>query len=209
MMEINTTDQDEIEILKKWWKENGTSLVTGLVVGLTILFGWRGWNEYVDSQGMAASQYFEQMQNAIIQQQAEKAEGVGNQLIDQYPGTVYATNAALALAALSVERNDGAAARVHFQWVIEKSSFDSSRQLAQLGVARTYLNDGNLEQALNNLEGSDGIYRSHFSEVKGDVLRQKGDHAAARAAYADALQLTDVVDPRRELLEMKIDEVKS
>jgi predicted negative regulator of RcsB-dependent stress response len=45
--------------------------------------------------------------------------------------------------------------------------------------------------------------------VKGDVLRQKGDHAAARAAYADALQLTDVVDPRRELLEMKIDEVKS
>ena len=107
-MEINTTDQDEIEILKKWWKENGTSLVTGLVVGLTILFGWRGWNEYVDSQGMAASQYFEQMQNAIIQQQAEKAEGVGNQLIDQYPGTVYATNAALALAALSVESNDGA-----------------------------------------------------------------------------------------------------
>ncbi|MBT3196250.1 MAG: tetratricopeptide repeat protein [Gammaproteobacteria bacterium] len=208
-MEFNTTDQEEIEILKKWWGENGTSLITGVAVGLALLFGWKGWHQYIDNQGMAASQYFEQMSSALIQKQSEKAEGVGHQLIDQYPSTIYAANGALALAALKVEQGEGAAARVHYQWVVENSSFDSPRQLAQLGIARTYLDEGNLDQALRQLSvESKGIYRSHFSEVKGDVLRQQGELSAATTAFADALQLADVTDTRRELLQMKLDEVK-
>lgn len=207
-MGFNAADQEEIEVLKKWWKENGTSTVTGVVIGLALLFGWRGWSGYVDSQGMAASQYFEQMQSALIQKEGEKAENVGDQLINQYPGTIYAANGALGLAALKIERGDSAAARVHFQWVLENSDFDSPRQLAQLGMARSYLGDGNVESALSRLSGDEhGIYASHFSEVRGDALRQKGDHVAAQSAYVEAIQLADTTDQRRALLEMKLSEV--
>ncbi|MBC8519576.1 MAG: tetratricopeptide repeat protein [Gammaproteobacteria bacterium] len=207
-MEFNTADQEEIEVLKKWWKENGTSTVAGVVIGLALLFGWQGYSGYVDSQGMAASQYFEQMQSALIQKESEQAESFGNQLMDQYPGTIYAANGALGLAALQVERGDGAAARVHFQWVLENSNFESPRQLAQLGMARLYLAEGDVESALKRLSDEEhGIYASHFSEIKGDALSRKGDHVAAQSAYVEAIQLADSTDQRRALLEMKLSEV--
>lgn len=207
-MEINTTDQDEIEQIKKWWNENGTSLVIGVSVGLMILFGWKAWNNYIDSQGMAASQYFEQMQGALIQGDSEKASTIGDQLLNQYSGTVYAANGALGLAAMQVKAGDGAAARVHFQWVLENSNFESPRQLARLGIARTYLNEGDTAQALKHLNAGDSsIYRAHYSEVKGDALTKQGDKAAAQTAYLTALQAMDSMDQRRELVEIKLAEV--
>lgn len=209
-MEVNTTDQEEIEQLKKWWSENGTSLVIGVSAGLMLLFGWKAWHNYVDSQGMAASQYFERVQAALIQEDHEKALTVGGQLLDQYSGTIYAANSALGLAAMEVERGNGAAARLHFQWVLENSSFDSPRQLARLGIARTYLNEGDLDQALQQLTLEQStIYGSHYSEVKGDVLRQQGKREAAQQAYTEAMKLADEMDDRRELLKMKLAEVSS
>ncbi len=207
-MEINTTDQDEIEQLKKWWNENGTSLVLGVSLGLMLLFGWKAWHNYIDSQGMAASQYFEQMQSALIQENREKASTVGDQLLNQYPGTIYAANGALGLAAMEVTRGDLPAARVRFQWVLENSDFDSPRQLARLGIARTYLSEGDAAQALKQLSQlEESMYRSHVNEVKGDALRKQGDNSAAQQAYMVALQEMDSVDERRDLIEMKLAEV--
>ncbi len=207
-MEFNTTDQDEIEQIKKWWKENGSSLLTGIVVGLGLLFGWQGWNQYKDGQGVGASQYFEQMQNALVQQDKKKAGEIGEQLLQQYDGTIYAANGALAMAAIKMEQGDSAGARFHFQWVLENSSFDHPRQLARLGMARSYLSQGEVEQALKQLEiEQKGLFGSHFSEVRGDALRKQGNHSEAQVAYVEALQLADAVDPRRDLLEMKLTEV--
>ncbi len=206
-MEFNTADQEEIEVLKKWWKENGVSTVGGIVVGLALLFGWKGWNSYVDSQGVAASQQFEQMQIAVIENNRERAEHFGDRLIEEYPGTIYAANGALGLAAMEVGDGDSAAARVRLQWVLENSDFDSPRQLAELGMARIYLAEGKIESALSRLSSESGIYGSHFSEVRGDALRQKGERGAAQSAYAEAIQLADASDGRIALLEMKMAEV--
>ncbi len=207
-MEINTTDQDEIEQLKKWWNENGTSLVIGVSAGLMLLFGWKAWHNYVDSQGMAASQYFEQMQSALIQSDSEKASTVGDQLLNQYPGTIYAANGALGLAAMKINQNDTSGARVHFQWVLENSDFESPRQLARLGIARSYLSEGDTVQALKQLaQLENSIYSAHVSEVKGDALRKQGDDNGAQLAYAAALQSMDSMDERRDLVEMKLAEV--
>jgi len=36
-----STEDEQVEAIKKWWKENGTSLIVGVVLGLSVLFGWR------------------------------------------------------------------------------------------------------------------------------------------------------------------------
>lgn len=207
-MEFSTTDQEEIETLKKWWRENGTSTVAGIVIGLAALFGWQGWSQYQEQQGVGASRYFEQMQSAVIQKQHEKAKQYGGALLEEYPGSVYAAHGALALAALEVEKGDFSAARVRFQWVLENSSHDAPMQLAQLGIARLYLDEGEIESALTRLNAqSETIYPSQFSEVRGDALRMKGDLSGAQLAYTEALQLAERGDQRRALLEMKLTEV--
>lgn len=39
------TEEQQIEAAKKWWKENGSSIVTGLMLGLAVLFGYRYWTD--------------------------------------------------------------------------------------------------------------------------------------------------------------------
>ena len=40
------TDDQEVEELKRWWNENGKTVVAGLVLGLGGVFGWTTWQGY-------------------------------------------------------------------------------------------------------------------------------------------------------------------
>ncbi|MEW8396328.1 MAG: tetratricopeptide repeat protein, partial [Candidatus Thiodiazotropha sp.] len=35
------TEEEQVEAIKRWWKENGTSVIAGLVIGLGGIFGWQ------------------------------------------------------------------------------------------------------------------------------------------------------------------------
>ncbi len=207
-MEFNTTDQEDVERLKRWWQENGTSLVGGVVVGLALLLGWQQWNHYVDQQGMASSQYFEQLQGALMRKQFDKAVLAGEHLVERYGSTVYAAHGVLALAAWEMEQGELAAARERYHWVLEQSQFDSAKELARLGIVRSHLAESNPALALQQMEQEPiTLYHAHFSELRGDALRQQGAIEAAQGAYVEALAQLDPVDERRDLLEMKLAEV--
>ena len=53
-MDANLTDEEKLELLKKWWKENGGSIITGVVLGLALLFGGKAWFAYQDRQAAPA-----------------------------------------------------------------------------------------------------------------------------------------------------------
>ena len=36
-MDTLTTEEQQIDAIKQWWKENGSSIVTGVVLGLAVL----------------------------------------------------------------------------------------------------------------------------------------------------------------------------
>ena len=33
------SEEEQVEALKKWWKDNGTSVIAGVVLGFGIIFG--------------------------------------------------------------------------------------------------------------------------------------------------------------------------
>ncbi|MFO7642581.1 MAG: tetratricopeptide repeat protein, partial [Candidatus Competibacteraceae bacterium] len=37
-------DDERVDDLKKWWKDNGASIIAGIVLGLIAIFGWQYWN---------------------------------------------------------------------------------------------------------------------------------------------------------------------
>ncbi|MBK5967828.1 YfgM family protein, partial [Thiorhodovibrio winogradskyi] len=55
------TDEEKAEAIKKWWKENGVAVVTGVAIGLAAIFGWRGWTGYQEQRGQQASLAFEEL----------------------------------------------------------------------------------------------------------------------------------------------------
>ena len=37
------SEEEQLEVVKRWWKENGTSLIAGAVLAAAGVFGWNAW----------------------------------------------------------------------------------------------------------------------------------------------------------------------
>ena len=44
-MDVYTSEDEQVEALKKWWKENGKSVIGGVIIGAGLLFGGRAYIE--------------------------------------------------------------------------------------------------------------------------------------------------------------------
>ena len=42
-MDIYASEEEQVQAIKKWGKENGPGIIAGLILGLGALFGWRYW----------------------------------------------------------------------------------------------------------------------------------------------------------------------
>ena len=58
------SDEEQLELIKKWWEENGTSLVTAIVLALGVTFGYRAWVDNVRETAEAASAKYENLVQA-------------------------------------------------------------------------------------------------------------------------------------------------
>ncbi len=200
-------EHDDVAAFKAWWKENGTPIVVGLVVGFAGIIGWQWWGAHQQTQGEAASQLFQQMQVALEKEDTETVLLYGEQLRKEYPDTIYAESGTLALAAAQVKQKDFAAARSALQWVEQQGRPEYS-ELARLNLARLDLQEEKPEAALARISvGEAKQYVSWFTEVRGDALAMQGKQAEAYQAYTDALKLLSRYDEQLALLKMKLVEV--
>lgn len=204
-MSAYQTEEEQVEAIKKWWKDNGKSVVGGIVLGFAIIGGWQGWQGYQRSQGEEASAYFDAMRQAVRAGQQDKAIEDGKRLIGDYGGTAYASFAALELAKLSYQRGEKAAARNHLQWVADSAPDPSIRELARLRLGAVLL-DMQDTAALQSLLAAAPLpaFAGEFAALRGDLERTLGNREAAREAYQEAL-VQGVADAG--LLRMKLVDV--
>ena len=64
-MEFETEEQ-KIEALKKWWKDNGKMVVAGLVIGGALIAGWRIYQDYRIKHSEKASALYEVVLQAAV-----------------------------------------------------------------------------------------------------------------------------------------------
>ena len=60
------TEEEQVEVLKKWFGENGVSLVVSIVLVLAVVFGYRTWETQTRESGETASVMYENLQMAVI-----------------------------------------------------------------------------------------------------------------------------------------------
>ncbi len=207
-METYTTDEEQIEAVKRWWRENGLPIALGLVIGLGGIFGWRGYLAYEVAQAEAASDVFQNMTAQMRDKNAEKAREHAQKLLDEYATTPYAVFAAMNLAKLAVEDGDFEGARDHLEYASDHAQGQELRSLARVRLARVIVAEGKPDEALKVLgQGNFGELDNIASELKGDILAAKGDREAASAAYNAALNGVAPDSPAFELLTLKLDSV--
>lgn len=187
-MTIYQNEDEQVEALKKWWKENGTSIVIGVVLGFAAIFGWQGWQSYRVAQGEAASSLYIGMQNQAAAGDVEGALATGKRLLGEHTDSVYASFAALKLAQLMYTRGDKANAAENLHWVVLHAPDEVVVDLARVRLARVQLDQKKLDEAASQLEAVNPDFMpGDLSELRGDIARAKGDLDAAREAYKLAL----------------------
>jgi predicted negative regulator of RcsB-dependent stress response len=202
------TEEEQAEALKKWWRENGKSIVTGVVIGITAIFGWRAYDNHAAQQAEQASTLYEQMLIASRANDTENVSIYANRVIEGYESSSYAVFATLILAKLAAESNDLDLAEAHLRWVLDNNSEAELNHVARLRLARILIAGNKLDVAANTLNISDtGEFFARYEELRGDIFVKQDKTDEARQAYQKALANTATAEAKQSILQMKLDDL--
>ncbi|MCC6714749.1 MAG: tetratricopeptide repeat protein [Gammaproteobacteria bacterium] len=180
-------EQEQVEAIKKWLRENGAPIIVGLALGIGAIGGWRYWQAQERARNELASALFTRVVTASRAQQPAQAEKAAQQIISDYSGTTYASFAALMLAKLAVEKQDLPTATRHLNWVLEHSSDEGLQRLAKMRLARVALAQGKPAEAWAQLEKLAASPPSAaLAELRGDILLAQGKRDEAGKQYLEA-----------------------
>ena len=215
-MAEHLSEEEQLESLKRWWKENGLSTVIVLVLAVGGYFGWDMWKGHRQAQAEAAAVLYQQMMEAAFVEpgqlldkpRREQATVLAEQLKKDYSASQYARYAAMLLARLDVENNDLEAALQQLQWA-EDGADEGLSLIIKLRQARIEAAGGNLDRAIDMLAGVEAkTMASAYAEAIGDFQLMKGDKSAAYKAYQEALEKLVLNDNQtRTLIELKLNHV--
>ncbi len=203
-MSTYETDEEKVEAIKKWWKENGVSVISGVAIGLGAIFGWRAWINYQDSVGQQASAAFEQLLASADGEDSQSAVAQSQLIAEEFSSTAYATLAALVQARVELNAGNLAAARGALEQAIAMSPDAGLTRIAALRLTRILIAEGNLSTASDLAAKYDegGSFAGAFAAARGDIASADGRPEDARAAYEQAIAAGA---PNPEQLQLKLE----
>lgn len=206
-VEVYESEREQLDAVKKWWKENGKAVIIGAVLGLGTLIGWQQWQASVKAARESASLEYDVLLAELEKHNYQGVKDRGANILNKFDGTPYASLAALALAKVHVEEGDSTAARAYLQQVIDKGDDPQLKHVARLRLARLMLSEDQAQQALDLVKGVDaGGFASSYDELKGDIYAALGNVAEARSAYERAIAAMDsALD--QSVIKMKLDDL--
>ncbi|MDN3521192.1 YfgM family protein [Halomonas ramblicola] len=205
------TEEEQVEALKRWWKENGLALVAGVAIAAAGVIGWNAWQGYQENQATAASMRYQQLINltggeTLDEERLPEARALVTEIVDEHGTTLYADLARLIDARLAVTQGDNATARASLEAVIDAGRRDYVTGLARLRLARLQLADGDAEAALATLEaGVPEALAAQRAEVRGDAHHALGRDDKAGEAWREALELAEADDQPLYGVQLKLD----
>ncbi len=194
MVDENLTDQQQADLVRRWFRENGTFILGGVAVGLAALYGWSQWNSYEVQHAEEASGIYEELVGMIQASDQDQADSLLAELESGYSGSPYIDQARLRLAKLSLDRSDFEVAASHLESIVAKSGSAELLHIARIRLARIRLQQEQYDAALTALEGTDAdsAFYAQVNNVRGDIYVALDRADEALAAYDAAL-----TDPRQ------------
>jgi predicted negative regulator of RcsB-dependent stress response len=200
------TEEQQVDAIKQWWKENGNTLVIGAVVGLAGLWGWRFYNDSVIEGQEQASQAYNDM---LVKFEAEGSDADINKVqsfITENGDSNYAVLASLLLAKEAVAKKDFTLAKTQLVQLQGQNKYAPLNPLINLRLARVELELDQLSEALATLALiSEEGFLAKAEQVKGTVYLKQNDINSARMAFQSAIDASKGrIDP---ILQLQFDDL--
>lgn len=207
------SEEEQLDVIKRWWKENGTSLIAGAVLAAAGVFGWNAWQNYQEGQAEAASARYQQLVNmtagnALEDDELATARTLISEINDEHGNTLYAELALLLDARLAVQQGNLSDAKTSLESLADSSSRPFVQSLAWLRLARIEVADGNPDAALSLLdEPITESLAAQQANVRGDAYAALGDTEQARNAWQTALDLAQTQNQALYGVQFKLDDL--
>ncbi len=207
MSAYNFEEQEKIEGLKSWWAANGTTILFAIAVFAATVAGNRLWNHYKAEQAQQAADLY-----AVLQQQVEKGSELvkitdaAHLLTEGFPGSGYASRAALIAARAAGQAGNDQVARDMLQWALDHAEEPEIKDMARLRLASVLVDESKYDQALKLLDAQHAAsFTGLYADLRGDALAAAGKTDEARAAYQKALDSLNAQGAYRNVVQMKLD----
>ena len=187
-MAYSIEEEQEINQLKDWWKENGKTIIVAFILGVGGMFGWRYWQAYQAEQiAQASAQYDALIYSAQQDEQAKKANI--EQFVQANSKTAYAVFALLDEAKKATEKQDFAAAEANLNQALTQSQDEVLTSIVALRLSAVQFQLGQLDNALTTLNQVKGeSFNARKAILTGDIQVAKGDKVAAKNSFEQAQQ---------------------
>jgi predicted negative regulator of RcsB-dependent stress response len=196
---LDTSEQEQLDQLKAFWKRYGTLVVWVLVLALGGFAAWNYWQNSQVEKSHKAGQLYQELLSASQAGDIKKADQIFGDIKAGYPRAVYSHHAALLVAKLHADKAELDAAALALTWVADNAVEPEHRTIAKFRLAGVLFDQKKFDEALKQLDGADlKEYAGLVADRRGDILAAQGKAAEAVTAYQAAL----VALPQGELRNM-------
>lgn len=182
------SEKEQLEEMRAWWSENGRYVITGVVLGVAIIFGWNQWRSSIQTSRIEASNLFEEVMSAVGDGDSDMAEAAAGNIYDNYEQTVYPDQTRLAMARLYMDKGRDQDAADVLRELIVVGDENEIQLVGRLRLAKVLLYQNKPDEVVELLKdrGESG-FSARYSEVLGDAYAAQGNFAEAQTAYLAAL----------------------
>ncbi len=192
------TEEQQVEAVKKWLKENTSSLLMGLAIGG---FSLGGWNFYQQSQYQHGVEASDMYVSVVAQAELNATNDFDLTAVDKlqsgYLDTPYAALSAMVVANHEVTNGNNEQAASRLQWVVDNAIDEEIAYIAQLRLARLMIAQEKYDEANVLLSAKHSTaFDALYEELKGDMFVAKGELEQARIAYDKAIVISGTTASR-------------
>lgn len=198
-------EYEQGERVRAWLRNNASSLIGGVALGLASLGGWQWWQGQQDNKLVLAAAEYQAFTKAVEAKDDTRAGAHATALAQDFPKSPYPVLAAMRRAEmLHTEGKDDEALKV-LDAAAGSPADPVLVELSKLRAARLLAGMGEPEEAIKRLDAAGAsAFPAVAAEIRGDAEMALGRRDAARIAYEQALASLDIAAPTRPMVEMKL-----
>lgn len=204
-MEVFQTEEQQVDAIKGFWKENGTGIIAGLVIGFSSFIGYGYYTQEKAAQELLTAENYQ----ALVEDLSNDTDGVAEsaqEFISNNTDSSYAPLTAFILARKAADKSDWTQAATHLQQAIDTANVEAIKAIAVTRLARVQIQLDETEKALATLSAVvPASFNATVDEIKGDAYLRQGKKDLARNAYQLALAASGAAG--NQALQMKLDDL--
>ena len=199
------SEKEQIEEMRRWWSENGSYVIGGIIIGAGLLFGWNYHKSSKLESQIEASVLFEELADHFADSDIDDAVLVADQLALDYADSPYTAQSKLAMARFYMDKNRDQDAADSLNQLLAMPGNEEIKSVGRLRLAKIMLYQDKAEDVIDLLEGQGGAaFAALYSDLMGDAYATMGDYAAAEEAYQAVLADAAQGSVDRAIVQMKL-----